>query len=337
MPAQISISIIVPIYNVEPYLNECLTSLICQNINNYEVILVNDGSTDNSPEIAQRFSDLHPNIFKFFTKKNGGLSDARNYGLNKAQGEFIAFLDSDDYVSPNMLSILYNATQFKADIICFGMSEVSESGAYLRGIPANSKISSGTYTLSECDNLISSSLPNACNKLFKKSLFTANSIIFPKGLWYEDLAVIPQLFYFANKITYIEDELYFYRKREGAITKTFSLKVMDIYPILTKISDFFETHTKYKNAQHELNTWYINLTSITLARFSAVTNTKEKKAALKKLEIEIKNRFPQPLNIFNCAYSKPQYKIFVLLVRLGLTKLTAIAIKKLVEMKVIKI
>lgn len=333
----LSISIIIPIYNVEPYIEKCLDSVDKQNYQNYEVILVNDGSTDLTINLVEQFIKNKTDKFKLFHKKNGGLADARNYGLVKASNEFILFLDSDDYISPETLSITSKSAQVsQSDIICFALAEVTESENKIRYIPANAKLPLGTYQLNDADNLISSSLPNACNKLIRKSLFTNNHIKFPPGLWYEDLATNPKLFYFASQITFIGDELYYYRQREGAITKTFSLKVMDIYDVLTDIGEFFVLHP-YPNAKTDLNTWYINLTIITLARLSLNNEYKLKANALTSISENIKKRFPNPIDIYQKAFSKKRYKVFTLLIRLGMIKMVAFIIKKLVAAKAITI
>lgn len=104
----IKVSIIVPFYNVENYIEKCLKSLVNQTLKDIEILLVNDGSKDGSEEIAKKFIETYPNKIVYFKKENGGLSDARNYAIPYAKGEYIAFLDSDDYVEPNMYEEMYN-------------------------------------------------------------------------------------------------------------------------------------------------------------------------------------------------------------------------------------
>lgn len=331
------ISIIVPIYNVEEYIEDCLKSLDAQDYQNYEVVLVNDGSTDNTINLVNNFITNKTTTFKLYNKSNGGLSDARNYGLSMAQGEFVLFIDSDDFISPNTLSITNkSAHESNSDIICFALAEVTENRKRIRYIPANATLKSGTFSLYDSKNLISSSLPNACNKLIRKSLFIENKIQFPVGLWYEDLATNPKLFFYANTITFIDDELYYYRQRDGAITKTFSLKVMDIYKVLNNLVEFFKA-TPYENAKTDINTWYINLTIITLARLALNQEKHAKDEMLAEISLHIKHQFPNPLTIFTQSFSKKRYKVFAFLVRIGSIKIVASTIKKLVDAKVITI
>lgn len=332
-----SVSLIIPMYNVEEYIDDCLYSALSQNDSNYEIIIIDDGSTDSSFDKARKIVESSSHAISIYQKANGGLSDARNYGLAKAEGEYIIFIDSDDYVSHSLIEYAMNAAKkTNADIVCFALAEVTVRKKKIRYIPANASLPSGTYKLSDANNLMSSSLPNACNKLIRKKLFTEHNIEFPKGLWYEDLATNPKLFYFANQITFIEDELYYYRQRDGAITKTFSLKVMDIYDVLQSIKDFFALNT-YKNAKTDLNTWYINLTIITLARLALNNGGSEKVKAFEDISKHIANQFPNPLAIFQQAFSKKRYKIFALLIRLGFIKIVALIITQLVKKKVITI
>lgn len=334
----ISISVVVPIYNVETYLAECLTSLNEQTFSSYEVLLIDDGSTDNSKQIAQQFVDLSPQKFKLFSKTNGGLSDARNYGIAKALGEYITFIDSDDYVANDLLALTYTAAKkHNAQIVSFAMAEVSEQGQWIRHIPANSAGLLGDYQVSESQGLTSQSLPNACNKLFKAELFSKNNIQFPKGLWYEDLGTIPKLYFFAKRVCFIDNELYSYRNREGAITKTFSLKVMDIYKVLMQLANFYHQHDKSGIFTQDLNAWYINQTIVTLARLALCDDKQGKLIAFSEITSAIKLQLPSMMSIVNHPTASAKYKAFILIIKLGMTPTAAAIIKLLVNLKVIKV
>ena len=108
----VKISVIVPVYNVEKYLEKCLDSLVNQTLKDIEIIIVNDGSLDNSQEIIDKYAKKHKTI-KSYIKENGGLSDARNYGIKQASGKYISFIDSDDYVKENMYELMYNKLEEK--------------------------------------------------------------------------------------------------------------------------------------------------------------------------------------------------------------------------------
>ena len=134
------ISIVIPVYNVEDFLERCLDSVSCQTYKETEVIIVNDGSTDSSPEIIERYVEEYPN-FKSFTIENSGQGGARNFGIEKANGEYIAFLDSDDYISPNCIELLAEtAKRENSDIVVCSCYDVKEDGTIISKVDNNIKV-----------------------------------------------------------------------------------------------------------------------------------------------------------------------------------------------------
>ena len=211
------ISIVVPVYNVDRYLNKCVETLVNQTYKNIEILLINDGSTDNSSNLCNEWIK-RDNRIRVFHKKNGGLSDARNYGIEKARGKYISFIDSDDYIKLNMLSILhYYLIKNNADISIVSYLMVDENYDNLldNNIPEKECIS---FTKEEAikelfhDNSIGN---YAWNKLYKKSLF--KEIKFPVGKKMEDIGTMYLLFEKANKIIYNPSKCYYYVQREGSI------------------------------------------------------------------------------------------------------------------------
>ena len=186
------ISVIVPVYNVEEYLDKCLDSLVNQTLKDIEIIVVNDGSPDNSQKIIDKYVKKYKNV-KAYTKKNGGLSDARNYGLTKAKGEYIAFIDSDDYTDITMLEKMYQkAKNKKLDIVvcdCYKVYPNNENQEIL--------ISNLKYSEDNVKNYLLAP-PMAWNRLYKKEIF--DNIKFVKGIYYEDLECTPKLVKYTNKI-----------------------------------------------------------------------------------------------------------------------------------------
>lgn len=168
------ISVIIPVYNSSKYLNKCLDSLVDQKYNNYEVILINDGSTDNSLEICLQYANNYNN-FQVFSKENGGVSSARNYGLNKANGKWIVFVDSDDFVKPNYLSELIKAA-FTDSILVIMPNEDSQ-------IPNFPCVSCSRGSIA--DNYIKNGLmrySGPVSKLFNRKIIVENNINFPLGI-----------------------------------------------------------------------------------------------------------------------------------------------------------
>lgn len=217
------ISIIVPVYNVEKYVDKCLRSIIDQSDSNYEVIVVNDGSTDDSLKICKKYENEN---IRVFTKSNGGLSSARNYGISKAKGNYIAFVDSDDWIAPNYIACLNKKIQENDyDMIAFDVISINdgwESGDLIKLY----------YDFNENDkheimkNVYSPSYSWA--RIYKKELIENNKFS-SKNYWYEDMYVMPKIVMDAKKIGYIEEGLYYYRQRQNSITSSFlNSKTLDV-------------------------------------------------------------------------------------------------------------
>lgn len=210
------ISIIVPVYNTEKYLNRCIDSLINQTYKNIEILLINDGSTDNSKQICEEYATNKPNVY-LYTKQNGGLSDARNFGIKKANGSYIMFIDSDDFIAATMVQALYNDLKCNnADISSVDVFKFYDDD---KVFPSEHNTSE-TITLDR-EKAITSILDNtivhnyACNKLYDIKLF--ENIQFPNGYVMEDLAIAYLLIETANKITYNPAQLYYYYQRRDSI------------------------------------------------------------------------------------------------------------------------
>jgi glycosyltransferase involved in cell wall biosynthesis len=220
------ISIIVPIYNVEPYLRKCLNSILEQTFTNFELILVNDGSTDKSAFICDEYAVKDDRV-KVIHKDYGGVSSARNVGIKLARGNYIGFVDSDDYIEKNMYKILYHACiDSKSDIA------ICKLGREVNSELTNNDI--GEFYIKEFNNqealreLFKGILYrfSLCNKLFNKTMF--NNIRFPEGRIHEDLSTTYKLFGNSNKSIYINYIGYIYIKQQNSIlTSTFSEKRLD--------------------------------------------------------------------------------------------------------------
>ena len=224
------ISIIVPVYNVEEYLKQCLDSILEQTFINYEVILVNDGSTDSSGLICQEYVGKDARI-RYFEKENGGLSDARNYGIEQAQGEYLTFVDSDDFLDVSHLSILYNAlVNNDADISIANYANYQTStatfylhtfGDYYEKIYTSEELIDDLSILERNDL----SFSTIWGSLYKKSVFSF--LRFPKGVIGEDVALIYKMYTQVDKIVYVHKDTYIYRENDSGISKS------KIYPLVT--------------------------------------------------------------------------------------------------------
>lgn len=213
------ISIIVPVYNVGEYLEICIDSILNQTFKDFELILVNDGSTDNSLKICNYYKNIDNRIC-IIDKKNGGLSSARNAGLDIAKGEYIGFIDSDDYIHPQMYELLYNQIiKNKADISMCDFKKVYEFDKKLLDsnfvLYNKTEILNNKEALFELDGKDGVAYIVACNKLYKRELF--KNIRFKEEVIHEDEYIIHRLLYEVNKLVYMEEKLYFYLQRKGSI------------------------------------------------------------------------------------------------------------------------
>lgn len=244
-----AVSIVVPVYNVEAYLEKCLDSLVNQNFDNYEVIIVNDGSTDKSKEIAQRYENKYSNVV-LIDQKNKGLGGARNTGIEAVKGEYILFVDSDDYIHPDTLKLAYDeANKKQADIVVFGFTIISESGEIIK---IERGFESTNSSLNENRELLMCS-PIACNKLIKKEILIDSGVRFPDRAWYEDLRTIPKLYLHAQTFGFVDKSLYFYLKRKGSITNALKTdRLIEIVDAVEDLLNYYKEQGAYEKYKDEL-------------------------------------------------------------------------------------
>lgn len=209
-----TVSIIVPVYKVEKYIRKCVDSILAQTLHDIEIILVDDGSPDNCPQICDEYAKLDDRI-KVIHKKNGGLSDARNKGVEAAKGKYIGFVDSDDYIAQDMYETLYNLAQsYHADVsVCKAVIVAENENAVFSSSEIVNVMEKET-ALAEmvCKRKFT---VNAWNKLYKKELF--DEIKYPKGILYEDLATTYRIINKSKYIVYTPAEKYAYVQRQGSI------------------------------------------------------------------------------------------------------------------------
>ena len=214
------ISVIVPVYNVDRYLVRCVDSIINQTYKNLEIILVDDGSTDKSPQICDSYLQKDTRI-RVVHKQNGGLSSARNAGLDTATGEYIAFVDSDDYILPEMYEVLFRLIdENNADMAVSSYQKVDEAG-----IPLQSKNTNGKDEVLSGDEVLSIGMKDidmmACSKLYKSSIFDdIDDIRFPEGRLHEDEFTTHHILSKCSRIVSTSARMYMYTQRAGSIMGT---------------------------------------------------------------------------------------------------------------------
>lgn len=206
------LSIIIPVYKTEKYLPKCLDSVLKAVDQDMEVLIINDGSPDNSEKIILQYIENNPGIFQYYKKENGGLSDVKNYGLSKATGDFVVFLDSDDYIDPNMYrDMLYTARKDESDVVVCDIFMDYEDGTPQKRVSCTSDIQGSLY----CQLIDTWVMPASWNKIIRKTLY--DSLEFPKGLNNEDVCVTPISLARAKKISVIHKPYYHYLQRTGSI------------------------------------------------------------------------------------------------------------------------
>ena len=231
------ISVIVPVYNVQDYLRECLDSLVGQDDPNFEVVLVDDGSTDESPVIVREYCDLHEN-FRSTRQENAGLGGARNTGLEICDGDFVTFVDSDDFVSPDYVSALRAEQELgDYDVVTGQFVRVSETGARLPTSLAATQIVPPHFTeLKPYQEVLGVYRPSiSCARLYRKKLIADNGIRFFDRVPHEDLCFTYKALHEARSLSTLPKEIYFYRQRANSLSKAISIGHVDV--VTRQLSD----------------------------------------------------------------------------------------------------
>lgn len=279
----IKISVIVPVYNVENYLEKCLDSLINQTLEDIEIIIVNDGSIDNSQEIIDEYVKKSCKI-RAFIKENGGLSDARNFGLKHASGEYIGFVDSDDFVEYDMYEILYNKAKIEG-------SDVTECN--LRHTYENSEDIEIGKKIQDKKEMIMYGRSVVWNKIYNREWLQNTGVIFSKGLIYEDVDYFVRLVPHIRKYSYVDEASIHYMQRTSSINNSSTLKTMDILTILKTIHTYYIEQGFYSEYEKALEFLFARiLLCSSFLRMVRILNGRERTCALKQNLDMLEHYFP---------------------------------------------
>lgn len=246
------ITVIVPVYNVEDYIEDCIRSLMKQTYKDYEVLLVDDGSKDNSVGIIKNLI-VDDERFKILHKENGGLSSARNHGLKFVKSDFVTFVDSDDFLADDFLyKMLEGIGENK--ICCCNYSEVTENGKFIRDVKNELSNKSVSETYGDVIEAIKF-IPNAWGKVYRKSIF--DKLNYPEGMLFEDFAIAYKVF-FQEGISFVNESLYSYRIRKGSIMREFNDKVITHkFKILNDMKMFLQSKNLFNFYEINYNNSYI--------------------------------------------------------------------------------
>ena len=275
------LSVIIPVYNVENYLNECLDSVTSQTLEDMEIICIDDGSTDNSPHILKEYSKKDKRI-KIITKENGGQATARNLGIKEAQGEYIAFVDSDDFIEPTMFEKLY--TKAKDNNLDIAMCKIATFDNQTEEIKDNvwyymlgvfRDFDKDIFNHKDTREFTCHIAVTPYNKIYKTTLLKENNILFPEGLIFEDEKFFYDTYLRAKRVSIVDEFLYYYRiNRKGSTVDTIKDNdFSDIVPISKLIRETFKETNNYEDYKILLSNRFIHLQ---LARFTQ-TSQKYKK------------------------------------------------------------
>lgn len=277
MSSQLRVSMIVPVYNVEVFLRECLESIEGQSFLDYEVLIINDGSTDGSAKIAQKFVDKYEN-WHLIHKENGGLSSARNAGIARAKGEYICFVDSDDYIEKDYVQKLYDAAcEYDADMVIADYHEVDDKGRDLQRDKGKALYQQGVITRDESLHALTyvggyhyaTAVVVAWNKLVRTDIM--KRFLYKEGVLHEDEFLIMPLLMACDRVAWIIDDIYAYRKREGSIMQDEKLafrhlEVLDAFEERIRLSQEVgneELTRKLKMAYFwDIEVWYYFMRTI---------------------------------------------------------------------------
>ena len=297
---KMEVSLIIPVYNVEGYLDKCLQSVEKQTCKDIEVIIINDGSTDNSYEIVKKYIDRNEN-FQCYTIENRGLGGARNYGLEKASGEYVCFLDSDDYIDSGCIETMLNqAKKNKSDIVVCNCCDVTEDGTIISYY--KNKYQKEVTNIYEEPSILFNRV-SAWGKLYKKELF--HELAFVSREWYEDMRMTPKLFLRAKKITYIDNALFYYVQRSGSIMNNSKVeRNIEIIAAFDDLLTYFQKQGVYAQFKEVLEYLIIEHVAVAGITRVALGTGYKKKETLSKLQ-EYLETIP---NLYQNSYIKSMDK-----------------------------
>lgn len=268
------VSIIVPIYNVESYLERCLRSIINQTYKNIEILCIDDGSTDNSSIICESFKKEDLRI-KVIHKENGGLSDARNVGLNNASGKWVLYVDSDDYIELDAVEKLLQCTDNQDIDIVVGVAKEIEDGKIVRYLNhknlSNAKYQSKEYILKSIRN--NEFYAPAWLNLYRKDFLLKEKLFYCKGLLYEDVELLPKLFLRASSVYYIDYPFYNYIKRLGSIMTNSKIEKSQ-FSAKYIIKEWYSTITQIEDVElrKTMISFFVRISLVFVGKYSIVDN-----------------------------------------------------------------
>lgn len=326
MVKRMKVSIIIPVYNVEKYIEKCLNSLVNQTLKDIEIIIINDGSSDKSEEIIKRYLKEYSDIIKYYKTKNGGQGAARNYGLKKARGKYIMFVDADDFIESTMAESLYNkAIKEDSDIVICGDNIISEKDY-------NIIKKESCYSYSKKEDTLNFIFGNMAvwNKIYKKDIIAKNNIKFREHVWYEDLDFTYKIFLHSSKVSYVDKFLYNYLLREGSTMNNQNIeRNLELCKSFDEIIQYCESKNLYDDNYEKIE--FLCLYHIYICGIVRVIRTKcsnkNKRKIINELKSYTKNHFTNIKKNQYIKYLDNNKKIIYFLIKYKQYKIIAILFK----------
>ena len=242
------VSVIVPVYNGEKDIERCLFSLLNQTIS-VDIIVVNDGSTDDTEKVIRKIEQLYPEKIKYYFKENKGIASARNFGVNQVKTEYFGFLDSDDFTEKNMFESLLNKIEdTNSDICMSNFVWLYEDGT---------KHITKDINYKNKHDILNNMFAVLWNKLYRTEWFKNTGITFPDGLKYEDASVLYRLALNMDKVCYVDDVFVNYVQKTGSITRTFNVEINDMIEVFKGIKQYYIHQNQYEEYKNEIEYLYI--------------------------------------------------------------------------------
>lgn len=283
-------SIVIPVYNVQEYLQACINSVLANDCADAEILLVDDGSTDGvCPGLCDENAARHPDLIRVIHQENRGLGGARNTGLEAARGEYLFFVDSDDTIAPESLRVLSRAIDAThADVYSFSM--YSHDGAGHKTLIQPSQVYEGVFSLRQRQEFLTS-LPAAWARIWRRDLFLSTGIRYPSRVWYEDIRTSTKLFAAADAIVTLPEPLYYYLARPGSIMRSGNVsRNREILDAFDDVLGWFREQKLFDSYENELCRLAVD--HILLAATVRVARIDPKSPLLGEFTAYIQSNFP---------------------------------------------
>jgi hypothetical protein len=285
------VSVIVPVYNTEKYLENCLKSLANQTLSDIEIVVIDDGSTDSSPQIIKRFCEEYPEKFVFESQENGGQASARNRALKLCSGEYVGFLDSDDFVRENMFEKMYEKAQKNdADYVACGYTDIT----YENGKEVELAHYVASKVALKTKDLFFGALVSPFLHLYRREILEKSGVFFPEGIIYEDTAFYLNLVPYIKKIQVIEEPLAYRVRRRNSTTTTFNpIKVAQIFPVIDESLDYYKKHDLWDEYKDPLTYFCVKvLLCSSMQRICKVGDGAARRELVDKTMMYLNEKFP---------------------------------------------